>query len=137
MLIYPQQYVIDYPLHVGANLPASWLGRSIVSITLTYPQQYVIDDLLQIGAPSTPDSRLEHPLRERGRGMVYIRLCGSYFVDRTLGYMHISTLPLVGFLKSSSERHITFEIFLLSSILDFHPKFFTLSNFSYDIKPSG
>ena len=55
MLIYPQQYVIDYPLHVGANLPASWLGRSIVSITLTYPQQYVIDDLLQIGAPSTPD----------------------------------------------------------------------------------
>ena len=51
MLIYPQQYVIDYPLHVGAHLPASWLGRSIVSITLTYPQQDVIYNPLQIGAP--------------------------------------------------------------------------------------
>ena len=67
-------------------------------------------------------SRLEHPLRDRGGGIVYIRLCGSHFVDRTLGYIHISTLPLGGFLKNSSERHITFEIFRLSSILDFHLK---------------
>ena len=97
--------------------PASRRGESIVSITLTYPQQDVIYNLLQIGAPP----------ERRGGGMVYIRLCGSYFVDRTLGYIHISTLPLVGFLKNSSERHITFEIFCLSSILDFHLKRFEFS----------
>ena len=62
--------------------PASRRGESIVSITLTYPQQDVIYNLLQIGAPP----------ERRGGGMVYIRLCGSYFVDRTLGYIHISTI---------------------------------------------
>ena len=51
MLIYPQQYVLDYPLYVGAHPSASGRGGSIVSITLTYPQQDVIDNLLQIGAP--------------------------------------------------------------------------------------
>ena len=117
MLIYPQQNVIDYLLQIGAP-PCITARESIVSITLTYPQQDVIYNLLQIGAP---------PERRVGGGMVYIRLCGSYFVDRTLGYIHISTLPLVGFLKNSSERHITFEIFCLSSILDFHLKRFEFS----------
>ena len=81
MLIYPQQNVIDYLLQIGAPPPASERGESIVSITLTYPQQDVIYNLLQIGAPP----------ERRGGGMVYIRLCGSYFVDRTLAYIHIST----------------------------------------------
>ena len=114
---------------------------------LIYPQQNVIDYLLQIGAPPLPrirakgEHRFHHttahttagcywwptpdwstPWEIGGGGIVYIRLCGSHFVDRTLGYIHISTLPLGGFLKNSSERHITFEIFRLSSILDFHLK---------------
>ena len=80
MLIYPQQNVIDYLLQIGAP-PRITARESIVSITLTYPQQDVIYNLLQIGAPP----------ERRGGGMVYIRLCGSYFVDRTLGYIHIST----------------------------------------------